>query len=73
MEDDTNSRASGQEAVPCYVRPRYTGASLADQEPARKDGSLGSLWGLERPPLTPLRWCSPDPDGHSNPSQANLR
>ena len=73
VEDDTNSRAADLAVVACYARAGYTGASLAGQEPARGDESVGLLQGSERPPSTPPRWRSPDPTNHSNPSQANLR
>ena len=68
-----NSRVVGQATIACYVRPGYTGASLADQKPAREDGSPGSLRGSEKPPLTPPRWIFRELVSHSNPSQANLR
>ena len=55
MEDDTKSVAAGHAALTCYIRFKYAGVSLASQEPTQESGSLGSLRGAERPPLTPLR------------------
>ena len=61
-----NSVAAGLVALACYVWSGYARVSLADQEPAREGGSLGSLRGAKRPPLNPSRWRFLDPTGHSN-------